>query len=463
MVSKCPFHNTNSIKEFDALDEDARANPWPYYDWLRDDDSRGVYKLPQEDSFYLVHRYNDVKNILTDTVNFSSHVLPTVKSPFFALMDGDEHRRIRNVVASIFTPKNLHKWNQPLHNIILECTNQLAGSKQPELFKLWADAIPLSTLSLLFGLEGSNNSIAKLHRDAIAINRALFVTGGTGPRRKQTPELKEKFNITMALLQNTGKIYRLRKIIGARGMRELLTMIKPVNGDVAFPRPDFKSIPLAIAPMLDIMLTFATKLKSVKNNNSDEPISIFKEAVDAGNVSFMEMVMAGTFILFAGYETTASLLSNSFVHLAKNPQTFQELKANPEKIENFMEESLRYYTPVGRFLRKTVNDVQIGGTVIPKNAIVLLMLGAANTDPEKFHEGCSFNSSRPNLQSHLSFGKGVHFCVGAPLARLQVMMALTELIAKFDSISIDESQPLKMVVDRDNGILRYEQVFVNVR
>ena len=196
----------------------------------------------------------------------------------------------------------------------------------------------------------------KLHNDAIAINRALFVTGGTGPRRSELPNWNEKFSISYALLMNSRKILRLRKLIGSKGMKELGKMIRISDKTLATPRPNFEAIPASIGPMLDLMVAFAERLvndKSEQDVNGENPIATFNYYIKTGEVSFVEMIMAGAFILFAGYETTASLLSNCFVHLARHPDLFNELKDHTEKIELFVEESLRYYTPVGRFLRRT--------------------------------------------------------------------------------------------------------------
>ena len=451
--SKCPFHVIASIDRFDALDAEARSNPYPYYDWLRDDPERVVYKLPDEESYYVVHRYEDVKSVFADTDNFSSQVIPTAKSPFFVLMDGEDHKRIRSVISLVFSQKNVLKWEKRISEIIKSTTQEFINSETGDLFTLWANPIPLGTLAVLFGLDHDRNSLEKLHEDAIAINRALFVTGGTGPRRKATPTWREKFSI------------KLRRLIGKAGMKELRSMLRISDTSIATPRPNFDQIPKGIAPMLDLMIAFAEKLQEANTGERSEenPLVVFNDHIDKGEVTFLEMVMAGAFILFAGYETTTSLLSNCFVHLARNKEIFHELKNHPEKVEGFMEESLRYYTPVGRFLRRAKKDVVVSGQIIPKDSIVIIMSGAANTDPEKFENGCVFDMNRQNSHQHLSFGKGAHFCIGAPLARMQVMLALKELISTSTDISIDETQKLEMVTDRDNGIFRYERIVSSVK
>ncbi len=460
---RCPFHKTDSITEFDALDPEARANPYPFYDWLRNDPKKEVYKVPHETDYYMLHRYEDVKNAFTDAENFSSKIIPTHTAPFFALMDGNDHKRIRSVVATVFTSKNLEQWEPVIRKVVSNATINLLNTKEAELFEVWANIIPLGTLTALFGLPHDINSLNQLHRDAIAINRALFVTGGTGERRSEEPSWGEKFAISFSIIGNAGKLLRLRKMLGSQGMKELHRMVRITDKTISTPRPNFKAIPSSVGPMLKLMVAFAEKLTAAQPlENSKNPLETFKFHITKGAVSFAEMMMAGAFILFAGYETTSSLLSNCFVHLARNPELFTELKNDPSKIELFMEESLRVYTPVGRFLRRTKKEVIINGQTIPKDAIVILMSGAANTDPDKFENGCEFDINRTNASQHLSFGKGSHFCIGAPLARMQVLMALNVLIAQTSAVHIVNENELIMVTDRDNGILRYEKVNVKI-
>ena len=461
----CPYHDIDQIEAFDALDPKARESPWAYYDWLRDRPERAVYPLPYESSFFMIHDYEAVKAALVDTEQFSNKIIPTVKSPFFALMDGESHRRIRSVVAQVFSPKHIQQWEAPIRQIIGQATDTLLEKKSCELFQNWAIPIPLGVLAHIFGLSGDPATIEKLHHHTIAINKAIFVTGGTGPRRKNTPNAGEKAAISWAIIKNIPNLLRLYRRLGSKGMRELGAMFRFAQTEVETPRPNFEHIPAGVTPFLELMLLFLDQLINQKQRPDAVEIpalTIFNHHIDSGEVSLAEMMMAGAFILFAGHETTTSLLSNCVVHLARHPDIFQELKDHPEKIEDFVEETLRFYTPVGRFLRRAKNDVAISGTRIPKDAIVLLMLGAANTDPEKFEDGCRFDLNRKNVRQHLSFGKGAHFCIGASLARLQATLAVADLTKRVGTINIDTSQPLNMVTDRDNGLLRYEALPVIV-
>jgi cytochrome P450 len=349
--------------------------------------------------------------------------------------------------------------------VVQAATERLFQKKECELFENWAVPIPLGTLASMFGLPADEASILKYHEQAIAINRAIFVTGGTGPRRSQEPTAWEKAAISLAILKNIPKLLKIRQLVGRQGMAELKTMLQFARKDLDTPRPNFEHIPAGLGPLLDLMLVFLKKLnKHPANGGTDgsDPIATLQFYLKKGEISQVEAMMAGAFVLFAGHETVSSLLSNCVVHLARNPAEFQRLKSQPALMENFVEEMLRYCTPVGRFLRRAACDVEIGGQLIPKDAVVILLLSAANTDDQRFENACQFDPERKNARQHLAFGKGAHFCLGASLARMQALFALAELLKRAEAISLDESMPLKMVVDRDNGIFRFENLWVRV-
>ena len=151
--SGCPFHQFQHIKEFDALDPAARKDPLPYYDWLRNDASRTVYKMSYESNFYKAHRYDDVNSIFGDAENFSNKIIPSVKSPFFAFMDGSEHMWIRNIVGTFFDQKNILKWEPVICATIEDATKNLFKNSPVALFESWANVIFFATLSELFALD----------------------------------------------------------------------------------------------------------------------------------------------------------------------------------------------------------------------------------------------------------------------------------------------------------------------
>jgi cytochrome P450 len=149
------------------------------------------------------------------------------------------------------------------------------------------------------------------------------------------------------------------------------------------------------------------------------------------------IVLAG-----AGGESTSSLTASAVRILAEQPELQSELRANPELISDFIEEAVRLESSFRGHYRVVKRDTKLGGVELPKGARVFLLWAAANRDPETFENPDAVDIRRPNLSAHIAFGRGIHFCVGARLARLEVRVILEELLARTRTFSLDPaSQP----------------------
>lgn len=147
-------------------------------------------------------------------------------------------------------------------------------------------------------------------------------------------------------------------------------------------------------------------------------------------------------MIAAGNDTTANLMGSMVLYLSDEPAQLAELVNHPELMENAVEEGLRRRgSSVGMF-RLTTADVSVSGVVIPKNSIVWLVFQATGHDEDLFEEPARFDIHRPNVEDHLSFGKGRHFCMGAPLARLEARVALNRLLARIPTIRAVPDQVL---------------------
>jgi cytochrome P450 len=153
----------------------------------------------------------------------------------------------------------------------------------------------------------------------------------------------------------------------------------------------------------------------------------------------LEVITFSRLLLIAGNETTTNLLGNALVTLLRHPEQMAMLRANPSLIPQAIEEVLRYEPPVMAMLRKAREDVVLAGTRIPAGTTVAPLVGSANRDPRRFPGGERFDITR-NAQGHLSFGHGIHFCLGATLARLEARVALEELLASTRDISFAPGQ-----------------------
>jgi cytochrome P450 len=142
-------------------------------------------------------------------------------------------------------------------------------------------------------------------------------------------------------------------------------------------------------------------------------------------------------LLAAGGESTTSLLGNSVRLLAEQPELQQELRSAPDLVPMFIEEALRLESPFRFLMRHTPHDTTLGGVDIAGGTTVLLFWGAANRDEEKFDEPDEVRLDRPTPRHHLAFGRGIHQCVGAPLARLEARVVLTKLLERTGTFQLD--------------------------
>jgi cytochrome P450 len=176
------------------------------------------------------------------------------------------------------------------------------------------------------------------------------------------------------------------------------------------------------------------------------------EAADDGDHLTQDELFATTFLLIgAGYETTAHLISNAVLALLRNPQQLDVLRRNRSLLPQAVEEFLRFDGPINiATIRFTNGPIRIGTNEIPANEIVLISLAAANRDPRQFVEPDTLGIAREDIP-HLGFGHGIHYCVGAPLARLEGEIAIDRLLDRFDDLTIDGGQRLEY---RDSTIVR---------
>jgi cytochrome P450 len=142
----------------------------------------------------------------------------------------------------------------------------------------------------------------------------------------------------------------------------------------------------------------------------------------------------------AAHETTTNLLSNGVRRLMENRDQWDLLVADPSLIPNAVEECLRYDTPVITWRRRAKQEIDISGTLIPENATILMMFFSANWDPDRFENPATFDVLRKDARAHLTFGKGVHFCSGAPLARLEMKIVLENLVEKLPNMKLVPGQ-----------------------
>jgi cytochrome P450 len=169
----------------------------------------------------------------------------------------------------------------------------------------------------------------------------------------------------------------------------------------------------------------------------DDLISDLIAIQSAGDkLSASELTTTCRLLLTAGHETTVNLLGNGMLALIRNPQERQLLCDHPELVAGAVDELLRYDSPLQMTMRFALEDVQIGETLIKRTDPVMLLIGAANRDPQQFSEPDRLDVQRANAHNHLAFGQGIHYCLGASLARLEGEVAIGALLRRLPRLAL---------------------------
>ncbi|HMQ32832.1 MAG TPA: cytochrome P450 [Chloroflexaceae bacterium] len=353
---------------------------YAYYRWLREE--APVYKGKLSIiSVYLLSRYDDCVAMLKDsrfvrdrtTVTGGKNRLPipvpkaiSLVAQNMILEDEPEHRRLRNLVHKAFTPRALARLEGRIERLTHDLLDAAGSQDTVDLMQAYALPIPVTVIKELVGVSDAD---MPRFRGGIRV-------------------LSEGF---------TGWNF-LRTIVW-----DLPATVRFVRGLIARKRAD---------PGDDILTGLIQAEEAGQQLSDDELVS---------------MVML---LILAGYETTVHLITNSVVSLLLHPEQLARLRAEPELAGSAVEEVLRYNGPVQNTKPAyAVEDVTLHGVTIPKGAMVMPLIGSANHDPASFEQPQLFDIARtPNR--HLGFGHGIHYCLGAPLARMETRIALTTLLAR---------------------------------
>ncbi|MFG2749132.1 cytochrome P450 [Streptomyces xanthophaeus] len=401
---------------FDPWDAAFVADPYPAYGELREQ-GRAVWC--EATGQWLVPHYADVSALLRDRrlgrtylhrfshEEFGREAPPAEHEPFHVLngnglldLEDPAHARVRRLVAKAFTPRTVERLVPAVERLARRLVGQLLADGGGDLQSVVAEPLPVAVIAELLGVPEADRELLRPWSADIC------------------------------------------------GMFEL--------------RPDEDTARRAVRASTEFSAYLRALITERRTRPGEDLISALIAAHDEeGRLSEQEMISTCVLLLNAGHEATVNTTVNGWWALFRNPGELAALRAdpgsrNPEKLSTAVDELMRYDTPLQMFERWVLDEIRIGDTVIPRGAEIALLFGSANRDPARFTDPGTLDLGRTD-NPHLSFGAGIHYCLGAPLAR-------RELEASFGALLADGIPPLRLVEEprwRDGYVIRgLEQLLV---
>jgi cytochrome P450 family 144 len=245
----------------------------------------------------------------------------------------------------------------------------------------------------------------------------------------------------MATVGNVVPITLITQLIGFRDA-DLGSLLRAAFDSTALvgARLTFDELNALMVRSAETYAWITEQLVTYGAKSDGEILGTIARGIQEGALSDEDGVIILQNLLGAGGESTTSLLGNSVRLLAEQPELQDQLRERPELIATFIEEALRLESPFRFLMRHTPRDTSLGGVDVPAGTTVLLFWGAANRDEEQFDEPDEVRLDRPAPRHHLAFGRGIHHCVGAPLARLEARVVLTKLLERAGTFRLDSAR-----------------------
>ena len=376
-------------RKYELYSEEFRADPQATFARMREHDP--VFCQPGIDGvtpIWFVTRYEDAAAVLLDDKRFvrdprlaltEEELAAQERSPVLEAIDnhmlnrdGDDHRRLRRLVTKAFTPRMVEQLRPRIQAIADELLDAVEARGEMDLSAEYAFPLPITVIAELLGVPNQDQDRFKEWSDAI-------ISPAVGP------EESERYFAQMGAF-----VEYLTEFFAARR---------------AEPKDDLVSALLAAR---------------------DEQDALSEE----------ELFGTVVLLIVAGHETTVGLIGNAVRALLANPDQLALVRADPSLLRGAIEEALRFEGPVERALNRwAAADVDLGGKAIRRGELVIAILGAADRDPARFPEPDRFDVRREGTK-HLAFGRGSHFCLGAPLARLEAEIALETLFRRLPGLHL---------------------------
>ncbi|MCY9662317.1 cytochrome P450 [Paenibacillus chondroitinus] len=361
----------NIIPMHELDTKEKRLQPFPIYNWLR---QATPVRYDESRNCWDVFLYEDVHRILKDPATFSSVRMLSVMETLLTT-DPPRHTQLRALVNKAFTPKVVNDLAPHILSITEELLDAVRKSGRMDAVHDLAVPLPVIVIAELLGVPPKDRYLFKEWSDILV----------KGP---------------------------------------------DVNTDEAF----LNVMAEKTQAMKELNQYFAAIAAERRQAPKEDLITLLLEAeIDGVKLNEEEVLGFCILLLAAGNETTTNLITNALRRLTEDTGLQQQLREQPELVSSFIEEVLRYYPPIQAIGRVVTQDVEVHGTAIKAGEQVVSWVASANRDEAKFQEPDQFIIDRkPN--AHLSFGFGTHFCLGAPLARLEGQIVIKHLLEHLDSI-----------------------------
>jgi cytochrome P450 len=372
------------------LDPANRANPYAVYEQFRD---RGPMQLP-ESNLTVFSAYRDCDEVLRHPSTSADRLKSTVAQrmladgatarpmgrPGFLFLDPPDHTRLRKLVSKAFVPKVVNELQPDIAELVDGLLDRIAERGRFDVISDLAYPLPVAVICRLLGvpLEDEPEFGRASALLAQALDPFFTVTGEPAGGMEE----------------------RIRAGQWLRGyLHDLIGQRRAHSGD-------------------DLM----SRLIAVEESGDQ--------------LSEDEIVSTCSLLLIAGHETTVNLIANAILAMLRHPAQWAALGADADRAPAVIEETLRYDPPVQLVARTAADDMTIGDTTVVKGDTMLLLLAAAQHDPAEFEQPETFNPDRKAFR-HLAFGRGLHYCLGAPLARLEAGVALSAVTARFPAARLN--------------------------
>jgi len=374
---------------YDPLNRDVQQNPFPHYADLRK--SHPVIWVDSLQAF-VVSRYRDVHEVLTNKEQFTSENFwdalvgefnPVPDATWLISVDGPDHLRLRRLANKAFAPARVAEMKSRIEKIIDGLLEDVTREGDTfDFAREFSWLYPANVVAEILGVDPAKRGDFKHWVDAFldAANRERMTAEEYQQCKEATDTMKAYFE----------------EVIAER-----------------------------------------------RRQPGSDLISAFIQAEDNGNMLNAREVLANTILLLTGgVETTSNLTGSIMTILGTRPDVYQAVKSNPDLVPQLIEETLRYSSPVQILFRDAINDCELHGVKIPAGSRILVLIGSANRDETVFSNPEEFDLHRPKeeLDKILSFGAGVHFCLGAQLARFESTIALRAVLKKFKHLELLDDQ-----------------------